>query len=484
MNLDGTEVNLPEGEDHALQALRSEDPAIGMTQPDLVAIREKVDTSDLAEVSSLSEHATRATRFPRWSYAAAAAVLLVGVGGGTGYAISAKSHTPLGTPSLGAYCGEQDANCNDTGLSGQISAMCAEGNPDCNDTPGTLEGTSSQYAAGKTSDMMASSIAWNYRPWLTPADSLSDKPGSSRAYILSSKGLDRSAAVKNLIDAFDIGPHKIRHRSAKDGTRVIENGTRATVALDAQDSNQAHWYYDNPDNGQYACEEGYGELPREDSSAPCKIKTGERLSDSQAIAVAKEIFGTVGLDLANVTWATNSGKEYFGVDANNKPQPYVQVIARMTLDGREIEGLNSASLQWAIELAPDKSVVHASGMLAKPVQVPDYEIVGAKTAVLRSQDPIWSVAYGPEPIYSSGQGFGYRGNFVPNRTSATQNLDDQGRPLLQVDLQQVEITEAELGFAGFNLSGDSYAILPVYKLTGGDRSWIQIAVADKYLQVK
>lgn len=483
MNLDGTEVNLPEGEDHALQALQSVDPAIGVAQPDLVAIREKVDTSDLAEVSSLNEHTARTKRFPRWSYAAAAAVLLVGVGGGTGYSISAlRPETNQKSVQL-ADC--LTANpCNDRGSTGQISAMCAEGNPQCNDTPGTLEGTYAQGLAGKTSDMMASSIAWNYRPWLTPADSLSDKPGSSRAYILSTKGLDRSAAVKNLIDAFDIGPHKIRHRSAKDGTRVIENGTRATLALDAQDSNQAHWYYDNPDNGQYACEEGYGELPREDSSAPCKIKTGERLSDAQAIAVAKEIFGTVGLDLANVTWATNSGKEYFGVDANNKPQPYVQVVARMTFDGREIEGMNSASLQWAIELAPDKSVVHASGMLAKPVQVPDYEIVGAKTAVLRSQDPIWSVAYGPEPIYSSGQVLGYRGNYVPSRTSATQNLDDQGRPLLQVDLQQVEITEAELGFAGFNLSGDSYAILPVYKLTGGDRSWIQIAVADKYLQVK
>ena len=48
MNLDGTEVNPPEGEDHVLKALQSVDPAIGMDQPDLVAIRAKVDTSDLA----------------------------------------------------------------------------------------------------------------------------------------------------------------------------------------------------------------------------------------------------------------------------------------------------------------------------------------------------------------------------------------------------------------------------------------------------
>ena len=489
MNLDGTEVNPPEGEDHALKALRSADPAIGMAQPDLVAIRDTVDTSDLAGVSSLSEHTARTSRLPRWSYAAAAAVLLVGVGGGTGYAISAKSHTPLGTTSLGAYCGEQDANCNDTGLSGQISAMCAEGNPQCNDTPGTLEGTYAQGVAGKTADLGASSVAssWIGRSWLTPADSLSDTSGYGHAYILSADDLDRSAAVKRLIDAFDIGPHKIRHRSAKDGTSITENDTRATVELAAQDGSLVYWFYDNPDNGQYACEKEYGERPVKDSSAPCKIKTGEALSDAEAIAVAKKVFGTVGLDLANVTWETNSGKQHFGVDENQKPLPYVQVVAHMTIDGHNIEGRDTV-LQWSIELAPDKSVVHAFGIFAKTIQVPDYEIVGAKTAVLRSQDLKWSTAFGPEPIYNSDQGVvegvGYPGRVVPYGTTVKQNLDDQGRPLLQVDLDQVEITKAEPALGGFYLADNSYVILPVYKLTGGDRSWIQVAIADKYLQVK
>ena len=460
MNLDGTEVNLPEGEDHALDALQSADPAIGLAQPDLVAIRGKVDTSDLAQASNLSEHIARTKRFSRWSYAAAVAVVALGVGTGTGYSIAAR-HSGTNQQSV-------------------TLATCTADHPDCNDTPGTLAGTSPGYAAGKSSALGASAI-WlgGGSAWLTPADSLSDTPSTGHGYIMSSADLDRSTAVAKLIDAFGIGAHRIRHTSAQDGTRVIENDTRTTIELASDDTTLANWYYDNPDNGQYACEENYGDRPKQDASAPCKIKTGEALSDTQALAVAKDIFGTAGLDLNNVTWETHSGKEAFG------NLPYVQVVAHMTIEGQAIEGTYGNFVQWTIELAPDKSVVHASGVLAKPVQVPDYETVGAKTAVLRSQDAKWSDTYGPEPIYSSdqviGAELGDRG--VGYGSAVHQNLDNQGRPLLQIQLDQVEITEAEPTLAGFSLADSSYVILPAYKLTRGDRSWIQVSIADKYLQV-
>jgi hypothetical protein len=300
---------------------------------------------------------------------------------------------------------------------------------------------------------------------------------------MSSEGLDRSAAIKNLIDAFGIGAHRIRHTSAQDGTRVIENDTRANIELASDDISLANWYYDNPDNGQYACEENYGERPKDDSAAPCKIKTGTALSDAEAMAVAKDIFGKAGLDLNNVTWETVSGKQAFGQDEKGLARPYVQVVARMTVEGENLEGQDS-NLQWTIELAPDKSVVHAAGILAKPVQVPDYETVGAKTAVLRSQDLKWSESYGPQPIYGSDEVIGADIPGVAYGNTVKQNLDNQGRPLLQIQLDQVNITKAEPALGGFYLADNSYVILPVYKLTGGKRSWIQVAIADKYLQVK
>lgn len=485
MNLDGTDVNLPEGEDHALQALRSADPAIGMDQPDLAAIREKVDTSELAEVSSLSAHADRSTRFPRWSYAAAAAVLLVGVGGGAGYSIAARGRiTSIDNQQVAMACTPQEPNCNDTVSTGGISMMCTAesvaAGAGCNDTPRTLAGTSPGYAAGKSSALGSSAI-WRGSAWLSPADSLPDTPGTGHAYIMSAKDLDRGAAVKNLIEAFGVGSYQIRHRSAQDYTRVTENDTRAMIDLAPQGDSLVYWYYDNPDNGQYACEENYGERAKTDSSAPCKIKTGKALSDSEALAVAKDIFGTAGLDLSNVTWETHSGKQTFGQDENGLARPYVQVVAHMTLDGHELEGQDTV-LQWTIELAPDKSVVHAFGIFTEAVAVPDYEIVGAKTAVLRSQDLKWSMAYGgPQPIYSSDHvyptGVGYA-------LSSSQAVDDQGRPLLEVQLDQVEITKAEPGLGGFYLANNTYVALPIYKLTGGGRTWTQLAVADKYLQVK
>jgi len=491
MNLDGTEVNLSEGEEHALQTLQASDPAIGMDQPDLVAIREKVETSELAEVSSLSAHAARSTRFPRWSYAAAAAVLLVGVGGGAGYSIAARGQIEsLDNQQVAMACTPEEPNCNDTDLTGGISMICTAesvaGGESCNDTPRTLAGTSPGYAAGKSSVSgasltLGSSAIWRGSAWLTPADSLPDAPGTGHAYIMSAKDLDRGDAVKNLIEAFGIGSHQIRHRSAEDGTRVTENDTRATIELAPQADSLVYWYYDNPDNGQYACEENYGERAKTDSSGPCKIKTGKALSDSEALSVAKEIFGTAGLDLSNVTWETHSGKQAFGQDENGLARPYIQVVAHVTVDGHELEGPDTV-WQWTIELAPDKSVVHAGGIFTKAVAVPDYEIVGAKTAVLRSQDLKWSMAYGgPQPIYGSDRvyatGVGYA-------LSSSQDLDDQGRPLLQVQFDQVEITKAELGLGGFYLGNDTYVVLPIYKLTGGGRTWAQLAVADKYLQVK
>jgi len=301
---------------------------------------------------------------------------------------------------------------------------------------------------------------------------------------MSAKDLDRGATVNNLIEAFGIGSHQIRHQSAQDGTRVTENDTRATIELAPQADSLVYWYYDNPDNGQYACEKEYGERPVKDSAGPCKIKTGKALSDSVALSVAKDIFGTAGLDLSNVTWETHSGKQAFGQDENGLARPYVQVIGNMTVDGHELEGPDTV-LQWTIEFAPDKSVVHAGGIFTKAVAVPDYEIVGAKTAVLRSQDLKWSMAYGgPQPIYGSDQVYPLGDTVVGYALSSSQAVDDQGRPLLEVQLDQVEITKAESGLGGFNLANNTYVALPIYKLTGGGRTWAQLAVADKYLQVK
>jgi hypothetical protein len=47
----------------------------------------------------------------------------------------------------------------------------------------------------------------------------------------------------------------------------------------------------------------------------------------------------------------------------------------------------------------------------------------------------------------------------------------------------VEITKAEPGLAGFYID-NALVMLPVYKLTGGGRTWTQLSVADKYLQVE
>ena len=487
MNLDGTEVNLPEGEELAMQALQSADPAIGMSGPDLVAIREKVDTSDLVQVSSLSEHAARSTRFPRWSYAAAAAVLLVGIGSGAGYSIAAlHSGTHQNLVSSSA-CKTGHPNCNDTGSTHGISMICTAesvaAGAGCNDTPRTLAGSISTTsgALGSTAAKSSSFGAYQGRPWLTPADSLSDTPGTGHAYIMSNKGIDRSAIVQNLIDAFDIGEHSIKHNSAMDDTDIKDSNTPASIGISSPDNSLSAWWYDNIDNGPDACNAELFKLdPRmhgaELKSGACAIKTGKVLSDSAAIDSAKDIFSKAGLDLDNVMWETNSGSPYFGQGANEAPMPYIQVVAHITVEGQD------TTLEWNIEFAPDKSVIHASGIFVKPVQVPDYETVGAKTAVLRSQDLKWSEFEGPQ-LQMPSNGDVYFGGDMRGYGGGKFATDADGRPLLQMQLDQAEITSAQPSLGSFVIDG-TWTMLPVYKLTDGERTWTQLAVADKYLQVK
>ena len=469
MNFDDNEANFSNGEDSALNALQASDPALGLGEPDLVAIREKVDTGHTSAVSIHSSHVSRPARFPRWSYAAAAAVVAMGVGTGTGYSIAAKgSESSVASPQIYADCVSPTQPCNDVLTKAEALK--------------TFGSASSLESKTMSSSSTVSRYGWSGGSWLTPAESLSDTPSDGHAYIMSSDGLDRGDAVRNLIEAFNFGPHKIKHNSAQDETTVTENDSQAAISLAPSDNNLAPWWYDNQDNGQYACEESSPLSPKmrttDSKSKKCSIKTGTALTHSEATAVAKEIFSKAGLDMNNVTWEAHSGEQYFGVDENNKPRPYVQVVAHMTVEDQD------TTLEWTIELAPDGSIVHASGILAKPTQVPDYETVGAQTAVLRSQDKKWSDFQGPQLIPNADGTISFEGDTPGMLGGASKvSLDSEGRPALEIQLDQVTITSAEPSLYGFWLN-NTLAVLPVYKLTGGGRTWIQLSVADKYLLVK
>ncbi len=461
MNTNDSDLNLPDDGEYGLQELRSADPASGIAQPDLVTIREKVDTSGSAEVTSLSEHAARRARFPRWSYAAAASVLMLGVGTGAGYSISAMHSGTNQQLTSANSCKASAPNCNDTGTAGPQALI-----------PNGSAGADFKLSGSSASSALSSSaIRFGVRPWLNPSDSLSDESGIGHAYILSTDHSDNTKAVANLVDAFNFGPHKIK--ADKYSTDIEETGSSARITLLTNKAAPlANWYYENPANGNDACNNFPG-----NKQPDCEPKTGVQLSDEVAISVAKEVFGKAGLDLENVTWETHSGKDVWGLDKNDKPYPYVQVIAHLTVED------NDTSLSWNIELAPDKSVIHANGYLAKLVQVADYETVGAKTATLRTHDVKWSQFTYANPSFDGnlvGALVDYAQGYGPNNYSL--DLDDQGRPVLNANVYQAEITGAEPALGGFYMNG-SLVMLPVYKLTDGKNTWMQLSVADKYLKM-
>ena len=461
------------GEESNFQAfatLQKSDPATNVAPADLQNIRAKV-TTDEGPVS-LAKFA-RVRQLPKWSYAATAAVVALGIGTGAGYSVAAHNSKPTTSQVV-----------SDTG---SISAICVAGTGPCMDTPGP--GPNQTGSTGQTSalgsrlssskldasvDGLSGRSVWNGRPWFTPGPDITDTAGQSVGYIFSDAGLDRHALLRKLITAFSIDGAKTT--SDNYNLQITSKTPGEGLSIGGADDQLLNFWYDNPASGPNACYVSEPDAPKVpsngESTTPtprCSVITGPVVSRGSALDIAKNIFGQAGLDLENVSWETNSGADYFGTDSDNKPQPYIQVVAHMLVDQQD------SQLAWTMDIAPDKSIVHASGYLSKPVATATYDIVGAKTAVLRSQDLKWST-YGPE-ILNPGQGLGDVGQ-VPD-TSPTR--DSQGRPVLPLILDEAVITSSEPGLYGMYLDGYTYALLPAYKLCDAKNCWMQVAVADKYL---
>lgn len=405
--------------DEAFAALAAADPT-----------RLSLDIEDMRALVDTGHHEHRAPR-GRVAAASVAALIALGVGAAGGYQVAAM-HSDAGTPSV------------------QSATAAAAG----------AEPGDASVAASEQDRMSAVPAAG--RALLEPGRALGDSNAPRVGYLLNGT-VDRKQAMQRLADRFPLGSAS---RSA-DGSYTAgdPNGASATVGADPA----ATWWFTDAGNSPWNCAES-------SQAGTCAPISGEPMSDEAAIAAAQDLFSALGLDVEQADW-TVADESWFGTGPDNNPVPFRHVMAQLQMDGMD------TGLSWTADLAPDGAVSAATGFFAELSPTDAYATVGASTATRRSQDPRWS-ALGPVEKVASGGVVPLAGTSARDASAAPNpqaTYDAAGRPLITDATETVTITKADQSLATYYLADGTTALLPAWDLSDGTRTWVQIAVADKYL---
>lgn len=263
----------------------------------------------------------------------------------------------------------------------------------------------------------------------TAASDLSDEAGAAVGYELVDTDVDRVALARFLADVFGVvGDPK----EFADGHVVLGSSAHVTVAADAL----------------VAWEVDLGPAPL----------VGKPMTADDARQAAQSLLAQLGVDPDEVDWQVATE------DATTT------VTAWETLGGRR------TGLSWTLALAPRGRVVHASGFAGTLQPTRAYPLVGAASAVVRSNRPGWS-AFGPSLVAAAVPGS------APTPSVSATSYGD--RPLIVGDVRTLVITGAELGLAQHRQPDGALLIVPAYLLTADDGStWTVLAVADSYTDLR
>lgn len=451
---DGTE------NDQAWVALTANDPANNLGKPELDAIKASV-LSEAIKVAPISKRSWLAP------VAVAASVALF-VGGGAGYTIAAQSNSPaqnvVSAPNLemGSAAGAQDAK-------------------------------------------MSSSAVWGGRPYLEAGSGISDSSGTQVGYTFDASDVDRKAQLQLIADVFGIDG-KISGSKA-DGYLV---GDPSFITATAQTSG-ASWdlsqlitwsYSDSSVTPQY-CGENFPMYDTKSSSdssvalpgtevatseplptvvpepmpAPtkCVQPSGTLPTDDSALALTKEKFSAFGFDPTSANWTVVDGGGMWGY-SSELSSAYKLVTAKVLVDGLD------SKQSWSMVVGPDGAIVSANGFFATLVPTSEYEIVGAKTAIERSQNGMW-FNLPPQEVYKDGMVYPMEIGMNANPSAVTRN--SAGQPVLDANVDRVTISNAEKSLITWYLNDGSMILLPAYLLSESSaddsRQWLQLSIADKYV---
>lgn len=242
---------------------------------------------------------------------------------------------------------------------------------------------------------------------------------------------------------------------------------------------------------------------------------GVPVDASQAIELATALLSGIGVDTSAVDWQVDRYADR------------TVVIAWQLVDEERTQ------LAWQLAIDPEGNVLQASGFSAGIEAVPGYDVVGAATAIARSQTAPWwvlgpslveaapetdqpasepvdeatpapsaSAAVSDDPVFggsaspSAAASVSPSGSAAPSgdasaTASATPAASDAPAtvdvlptaPQLTVPVADVTVVDAELGLAQYWQPDGSVLMLPSYLLTGEDGSrWSLLAVTDPFVQ--
>jgi hypothetical protein len=446
---DGTET------DQAWVALTGNDPAQLAPNPDLSAIKASI-FSDATKVAPISKRSWLAP------VAVAASVALF-VGGGAGYTIAAQSssdssfvYAPISAPEQGAAIGSQDAK-------------------------------------------MSSSSAWGWggRAYLEAGSDISDTSGVQVGYTFNARDVDRKAQLELIADAFSV-VGKVNGSKTDGYFTGDRNYAKAVAQISGSSwdlSQLVTWNYSDASVNPTYCG---GDMPMSDTSVnskgsaatsepmstsvpqpvpepiKCTVPKGTLPSNESALALAREKFSSIGFDSEAIWTVTDNGSQwgYNGEMAS----AYKLVTVKVFIDGIY------SNQSWTLTVGPDNKILSANGFFAKFVPTTEFQIVGAKTAIERTQDGLW-INLPPQEVYKEGMVYPMDLALGGNPSAIARNKS--GQPVLDSGLDRGTILKAETSLVSWYLNDGSTILLPAYLLSESNaadsRQWLQLAIADEYI---
>ncbi len=387
-----------------------------------------------------------------------------------------------------------------------IAAMSGSNSPNTISAPGIEMGG----AAGAEDSKMS---YWGGRAFLEADYGISDISGSAIGYTFDASDIDRQAQLQSIADVFSVSGEITG--SNKDGFLVgDQNYVKAVAQISGASwdlSQLITWNYSDSSVSPTYCG---GDIPMYDTKssgdatpsvtatdaatpepmptvvpepmptvvpepmpAPsdCVLPSGVLPSDESALSLAKEKFGAIDFNSETAIWSVVDGGEMWGY-STEMAGAYKIVTAKVFIDGYD------SNQSWSMTIGPDDSILNASGFFASFVPTAEYTIVGAKTAIERSQNGLW-VNLPQQEIYKDGMVYPMELGISANQSNVAKN--SAGQPILDANIDRVKITKAEPSLISWYLNDGSMILLPAYllseKASKDSRQWLQLAIADEYV---
>jgi len=438
--------------------LGSHDPAQGSADPDLTALRAKVDAHIGADPSTDR----------RADDAAANVVMLRGRRAWwiTGSAAAAVSLLAAGTLAGVIFSGGDApivAAETDAGLASVNSA------PNLGSPSGPMVSMDGGRAAvGEQMEANDAFISYwpGFNTTLEPGPDLPNESGTATGYRLAGENIDQTALAQRLADVFAVNGTP---QSQDYGIVVGDpNGTQPQVWVN--NDGQVSWSFSDPTRDPWACALVEPVEPVEsldgDVGAPAAngCAETEMMSTQDAQTQAEEILMALGVATApdssvGIEWETSND----GV--------LTTATAWQTIDGARTQ------LSWTFNFDA-QGPLWVNGFAAGLEMIPDYPIIGARSTVTRSQIPRWAT-FGPNPTDS----------MLRPASSARTNDEETTEPLPIAPLENRAVTvrwdpavavSAELTLAQYWAPDGTFFLLPAYEFqTDNDRGvWTIIAVGE------